>query len=69
MIKGTNEILAEKSYDDCFADLLKFLVIAEQEEEMYGFCTATMALESVRVIMGYDQEKFEKLKNIYNIYK
>ena len=67
MIKSSKDMLAEKSHTDCLIDLMQFLVIAEQENDMYGMVTATQALESLQVILGYDDEKFEQLKNIFRV--
>jgi hypothetical protein len=64
-MQTTADVMAEKSHTDCIMDLMQFLVIAEQENDMYGFVTATQALESVQVMLGYDLEKFTKLKEIF----
>jgi hypothetical protein len=67
MTKSTEDMLAEKSHTDCIMDLMQFLVIAEHEGDMYGMVTATQALESVQTLFGYDDDKFEKLKDIFRM--
>jgi hypothetical protein len=66
-MRTTSDVLKEKSHADCIADLMQFLVIAEQNNDWYGGVTAKAALESVQVMMGYDDEKFTKLKNIFEV--
>ena len=65
MIKNTQDVMSEKSHDDCIVDLMAFLVCAENDDAMYGAVMASQALESVQVLLGYDNEKFEKLKEIF----
>lgn len=65
-MQTTADVMAEKTHSDCIMDLMQFLVIAEHENDMYGFVTATQALESVRVMLGYDLDKFTKLKEVFS---
>ena len=66
-MRTTADAIAEKSHTDCLMDLMQFLVIAYQENDTYGMVTAEQALESVQVLLGYDDEKFTALKKIFVI--
>tara|TARA_R110000851_G_scaffold17372_1_gene55173 strand:+ start:104 stop:316 length:213 start_codon:yes stop_codon:yes gene_type:complete len=66
-IKNTQDVMNEKSQSDCIIDLMSFLVGAESDCAMYGMVTADAALESVQVILGYDDDKFKKLMDIFKL--
>ena len=51
---------------EAFHELLAFLFWAEYADNpMYGARNATQALDAIRVIMGYDQETFDKLRDVF----
>jgi|TARA_R110000851_G_scaffold276910_1_gene429975 hypothetical protein len=67
MIKNTQDVMNEKSQSDCIMDLMAFLVCAESDRAMYGAVDASAALESVQVLLGYDNDTFDKLKDIFTL--
>lgn len=67
MIKTTQDVMNEKSQSDCLVILMSFLVCAENDNAMYGGVMADDALRSVQVILGYDDDTFEKLKDIFRL--
>jgi hypothetical protein len=67
MIKTTQDVMNEKSQSDCLVILMSFLVCAENDNAMYGGVMADDALRSVQVILGYDDDTFEKLKDFFRL--
>ena len=67
MIKTTQDVMNGKSQSDCLVILMSFLVCAENDNAMYGGVMADDALRSVQVILGYDDDTFEKLKDIFRL--
>lgn len=63
----TKDVMNQKSMNDCIMDLMGFLVIAEQQNDQNAGVTATQALESVQVMLGYDDERFEQMKDVFRI--
>jgi hypothetical protein len=66
-IKTTQDVMNEKSQSDCIVDLMAFLVCAENDDAMYGGVMADDALKSVQDILGYNDDTFEKLKDIFRL--
>ena len=64
-MKGTEEILAEKAFNDCLYDIMSYLVYSADEGYMGGGVEATSALDSFRIVLGYDQDKFSALCDIF----
>lgn len=64
-MKTTKDMVNEPNFSDILLDLVGFLVWADQEDAMYGSDRASEALEALRLMLGYDQETFDKLKSIF----
>lgn len=64
-MKTTQDIMEEKSFSDCLMDIMPFLTWAADTDEILGGVNGKDALESFRVLLGYDEETFAKLCNIF----
>jgi hypothetical protein len=61
-MRTTSDEMFAKSQTDCIVDPMAFLVNADLDGAIYGAVHTSAALELVQVMLGYDEDKFEKLK-------
>lgn len=65
MTQRTTEDYANgRDLSDLLTIIMPFLVWAEADSAMYSMTTATEVLDAFRELLGYDEETFEKLKDI-----
>jgi hypothetical protein len=64
-MKTTKDFLTGMDLSDCIINIMAFLVSAEEEDVMYGGIKATESLIAFQTILGYDDAKFAKLKEIF----
>jgi len=60
----TSEAKQMPAMSDMLITIMSFLVWAESDDAVYGGNTATEALEMFRLMLGYDVETFQKLKDV-----
>lgn len=64
-MKTTKDFLNESNYSDVIIDIMAFLVSAEEDNAMYGGIKASTSLIAFQNLLGYDDDVFEKLKDVF----
>jgi hypothetical protein len=64
-IKGTNDVLAEKSFSDCILDLMPGLIWAAGAGVTVGNVDGAVALDSFRQLIGWDEVRFAALCAVF----
>lgn len=64
-MKNTEDMLKEPSVSDCLMKIMPFLVWSADMGDVQGGVNADEALESFRYLLGWDEDRFEKLCDVF----
>lgn len=65
MQQTTEDFANGKDFGDCLMDIIPFLVWSVDADEVQGGVKAKDALESFRHILGWDEERFEQMCELF----
>ncbi len=65
MTKTTQDFIENPGLSDCLMNIMPFLVWSADMDEIHGGVHARDALASFRHILGWEQERFDALCDIF----